>query len=245
MRFHSSFAIRQFWNRERSEAETIATKVIVGLGNPGPAYSETRHNLGFLTVDSLAETAKFGRGKRRFQALCRERRMGDHTVILVKPLTYMNLSGNAVRDLLAFHRLTGKPGAGGDFDTGRTQHIGGEPEDEAGDGELDLRDVLLVVYDDLDMPLGRLRYRARGSSGGHRGLGSVIRELKTQRFSRLKVGIGRDAQLAPEDYVLAPVRGEDKQELARAAQKAAGTISLWLDEGVVACANRFNGPDCE
>jgi PTH1 family peptidyl-tRNA hydrolase len=102
-----------------------------------------------------------------------------------------------------------------------------------------------VIYDDLDMPLGRLRFRARGSSGGHRGLGSIIRELKTERFSRLKVGIGRDEEQLPEDYVLEPLRGELEDRLMEAARAASETIPVWVEEGVVACANRYNRIDSD
>lgn len=220
--------------RSQASVEAVpivsSRKFIVGLGNPGPEYETTRHNLGFLTVDAFARMAGFGRAKKRFQAMCREERVGDHSVVLVKPMTYMNLSGNAVRDLLAYHRVTGGDRAGG-F----------RARDERDDDDSpDFRDSLLVIYDDLDLPFGRLRYRARGSSGGHRGLRSVIRELKTERFSRLKIGVGRDDEQLPADYVLEPLRGAAEEELVTASRVAAATIPLWLEEGVVACANRYN-----
>ncbi len=146
--------------------------------------------------------------------------------MLVKPLTYMNLSGTSIRDLLAFHRVIGR--------------AAGEDELAADDSPICLRDVLLVIYDDLDLPFGHLRFRTRGSSGGHRGLGSIIQELKTERFSRLKVGIGRDDEQLPEDYVLEPLRGASDDELVNAAQTASETIPSWLENGVVASANRYN-----
>ncbi len=116
----------------------------------------------------------------------------------------------------------------------------GEDELSADGSSVGLRDVLLVIYDDLDLPFGHLRFRTRGSSGGHRGLGSIIQELKTERFSRLKVGIGRDDEQVPEDYVLEPLCGESVEELTDAAQTASETIPSWLENGVVACANRYN-----
>lgn len=165
--------------------------------------------------------------------------------MLVKPLTYMNLSGISIRDLLAFHRVTGgqsrgvspPPSPRGDAEEG-----GVDREDELADDDssVGLRDVLLVIYDDLDLPFGRVRFRTRGSSGGHRGLGSIIQELKTERFSRLKVGIGRDDEQVPEDYVLEPLRGASDDELVNAAQTASETIPSWLENGVVASANRYN-----
>lgn len=153
--------------------------------------------------------------------------------MLVKPLTYMNLSGNSVRDLLAFLSV-------GETPPSSLHGARGEDELADEDSSVDLRGVVLVVYDDLDMPFGRLRFRARGSSGGHRGLGSIIRELNTERFSRLKVGIGRDEEQVPEDYVLEPLSGELEDELMDAARAASQAIPSWLEEGVVACANRYN-----
>ncbi len=147
-------------------------------------------------------------------------------MMLVKPLTYMNLSGTSIRDLLTFHRVIGD--------------AAGADELAADDSPVWLRDVLLVIYDDLDLPFGHLRFRTRGSSGGHRGLGSIIQELKTERFSRLKVGIGRDDEQLPEDYVLEPLRGASDDELVNAAQTASETIPSWLENGVVASANRYN-----
>jgi PTH1 family peptidyl-tRNA hydrolase len=152
--------------------------------------------------------------------------MGDQSVMLVKPLTYMNLSGTSIRDLLTFHRVIGD--------------AAGADELAADDSPVWLRDVLLVIYDDLDLPFGHLRFRTRGSSGGHRGLGSIIQELKTERFSRLKVGIGRDDEQLPENYVLEPLRGASDDELVNAAKTASETIPSWLENGVVASANRYN-----
>ena len=180
--------------------------------------------------------------------------------MLVKPLTYMNLSGTSIRDLLAFRRVIGRDGVlpphspQGDgvppphspqadgISPPQSPRGGAEGVRAAGEAELaadgsqvGLRDVLLVIYDDLDLPFGHLRFRTRGSSGGHRGLGSIIRELKTERFSRLKVGIGRDDEQVAEDYVLEPLRGEFEYELMDAARSASETIPSWLENGVVAC----------
>ncbi len=150
---------------------------------------------------------------------------GDR-LILAEPQTYMNLSGEAVRDLVAFHR----------------------PE-AAGDEDRDLRSALLVVFDDLDLEPGRLRFRGRGSSGGHRGVRSMIDELRTERFSRLKVGIGRAAD-EPEaggdsssaDYVLERLGDDELSDFRAAADRAAEAAFYWLANGVDASANRFNAP---
>lgn len=134
-------------------------------------------------------------------------------MVLVKPRTYMNRSGEAVRELLSYH---------------------GTPLEEG------LKDNLLVIYDDVDLPEGRLRFRARGSAGGHRGVQSVISSLGTERFSRLRVGIGRRAGTETADYVLESLSGASLDLFRDAASKAAKTLRVWLDEGVESCMNRFN-----
>ncbi len=194
-------------------------KVIVGLGNPGPKYAPTRHNLGFMVVDAYARRVGAERGRKKFRSELRQVNVGGTRVLLLKPQTYMNLSGHAVRDLVHFHRLV--------------------PRDEA---KPDLTDQLLVIYDDLDLPTGRLRYRQRGSAGGHRGVASIIQELNCERFSRLKVGIGRDERHEAADYVLESLSQDEKTALADIAEIAAESVETWVAEGVAACANRYNAP---
>jgi len=209
----------------------MARKFIVGLGNPGAEYRMTRHNLGFLVVDAFARSHGFERDRKKFNAKCTEKRVLGHQVMLVKPLTYMNLSGNAIRDILAFYRV----GAG-------NSQRGGAGDTE--DRSRDLTDSVLVVYDDLDLRAGRIRYRARGSAGGHRGVSSVAQELRTQQFGRLRVGIGRDAHKAAEDYVLEALDDDERDVLQRSVGVAAETLDEWVRSGVRTCANRYNAdPD--
>ncbi|KGP75537.1 peptidyl-tRNA hydrolase [Desulfosporosinus sp. Tol-M] len=133
-------------------------KVIVGLGNPGPQYAETRHNIGFLLVDLLAEAHSL-QFRAKFQGLWTEGNVEGERLQLLKPLTFMNLSGRSVRELTAFYKVLGED--------------------------------LLIVQDDMDLSLGKIRLRNRGSAGGHNGIKSILAELGTEKFWRLKLGVGR------------------------------------------------------
>jgi PTH1 family peptidyl-tRNA hydrolase len=142
--------------------------------------------------------------------------MDGETVYLLKPETYMNCSGPAVRELVEYF----------------------------GDGEGEVRGAgaeLIVVLDDLDLPPGRLRFRERGSSGGHRGMQSILEAFGTDAIQRLKVGVGRPRTTDAAGYVLEPLRGEDEEALRGAAQTAATALKTWIADGIDACANRFNG----
>jgi PTH1 family peptidyl-tRNA hydrolase len=182
-----------------------ALKCIVGLGNPGARYAGSRHNIGFDVVERFARREGFEGERRKFQALYREKVLplpgGAEKVYLVRPQTYMNESGHAVRDFLGFF---------------------------GADTTNDLTGTLLVVVDDIDLPSGKLRYRARGSAGGHRG------------FSRLRVGVGRRPGADAADYVLEKVDAEERQRLDRAVEAAAASLSVWLAEGIDSAMNRFN-----
>jgi PTH1 family peptidyl-tRNA hydrolase len=185
-------------------------KLIVGLGNPGPRYAPTRHNVGFRVVERLAEQLGWPWQEQRSQALLASGMIGDEKVILVKPLTYMNLSGTAVGELARWYRLT--------------------PQD------------ILVVCDDLDLPVGRLRLRPRGSSAGHHGLASIAQHLGSEQFPRLRVGIGRptDRHMAITDYVLSAARGDERRRLEEAEQEAADALKLLLTRGLEAAMNVVN-----
>jgi len=189
---------------------------IVGLGNPGKRYANTRHNVGFLVVDRFAARNAIGEFRSKFSALVASKPLavaGGEKVYLVKPQTYMNLSGPAVRDAVGY--------------------FGGTPED------------LLVVHDDLDLPLGKLRYRAKGSSGGHRGVESIIGALGTQAFDRLKVGIGREEGRDAAEFVLSPVGATERTVLDRAVELATESLDVWIAEGVERAALRYNGSEPE
>ena len=191
-------------------------RFIVGLGNPGDAYRRSRHNVGFLVVERLSETEAFPPARRAGDVLHTRKRVHGREVCLVRPQAYMNLSGPAVRGFLE------------ETEPGRLE------ESEPGED-------LLVIHDDLDLPLGRLRFRSRGSSGGHRGVESLIDALGTDGFARLKVGIGRREGEDAADYVLEPLEGEDEDVLRSIADAAARTLPLWVREGTEAAASRYNG----
>ena len=176
-----------------------------------------------MVVDRFADLEAFGSERRKFNALYREKTVevgggeaGRTTtrIRLLKPQTYMNLSGSAVRDFLGYFGLTPRN---------------------------DLTDDLLVIYDDLDLPPGKLRFRKRGSAAGHRGLVSVLDSLGHERFSRLKLGIGRRHGAESPDYVLEVVDRQTREVLDAAVSKSVGTLRVWIEEGITVCMNRFNG----
>ena len=183
--------------------------IIVGLGNPGPQYERNRHNLGFQVLDVLARRHGLSFNRAHYKSLVAEGRIASKPVVLVKPMTYMNLSGEAVGPLVRVYAVP--------------------------------LERLLVVYDDMDLPLGKLRLRPKGGSGGHRGLESVIRALKTDEIPRLRVGIGRPPPyLSPTNYVLQDFSPEEEEELAVVREEAADAIEVWLTEGLQAAMDRFN-----
>ena len=202
-------------------------KFVVGLGNPGKRYDGTPHNVGFEVIDRLAVSRSLDepgdRPRRRFKVEYFERRFAEERVLLVKPLTYMNLSGPAVQSILGYFK--------------------GVTED------------LLVLHDDLDLPVGRLRFRARGSSGGHRGVASLIESLGTRDFARLKIGVcvepgtgSSDAENAARtrdaaDYVLARLSASRREELGGTLDRATEAVDVWLRDGVERGAQLFNGVD--
>jgi PTH1 family peptidyl-tRNA hydrolase len=183
-------------------------KVVVGIGNPGKRYEQTRHNLGARVVDRLAADHGVAVRRRRFDALVGEGPIAGGRVLLVKPQTYVNLSGSAVAPLLRWHR--------------------GSPED------------LLVVCDDLSLEPGQLRLRRSGSSGGHNGLQSIIECLGTDRFARLRIGIGRGRGADAVAHVLGRFEPEEDALVAPALEAAAEAVVLWLEQGAEAAMNRFN-----
>ena len=183
-------------------------KIIVGLGNPGVHYQWSRHNVGFQVVDRLSERQCIPMCSRRFKALYGTGWINSEDVVLVKPITFMNLSGEAVRKTAAA------------FSVGR--------ED------------LIVIHDDLDLALGRLRVKRKGGDGGHQGVRSIIEAMGSNAFLRLKVGIGRPPKgVEPADYVLSPFGEDDQPEIDSALSRAAEAVAAILSEGVEAAMNRF------
>lgn len=182
-------------------------KLLVGLGNPGAQYRDTRHNVGFWVIDEIARRWHLSEGWReRDDALYVRKPSGS---ILVKPLTFMNHSGFAVSRVRHFFQI--------------------EPAD------------LLVVIDEAALPLGRLRARARGSAGGHNGLKSIVEQLGTEEFPRLRVGVGRgDARRDLADHVLSTFDHDERDAIAAAVLRAADAAEMFASEGIGRVMNTFN-----
>ena len=184
--------------------------LIVGLGNPGGQYDGTRHNAGFAVADELARRGGFAIQRLKFKALTAAAEVGGQGALVMKPTTYMNLSGEAVGEAARFYKLT--------------------------------PDRVLVISDDVDLPLGKLRLRAGGSAGGHNGLKSIIQHLGSDQFPRLKVGVGGkphpDYDLA--DWVLGKLQGEDKKLMDETVRRAADAIECLLKDGADRAMNRYN-----
>lgn len=185
-------------------------KLIVGLGNPGPKYAGTRHNVGFDVVDYLAAGPGCTPFREKFEAFVSEMKDGDETVLLVKPLTFMNLSGRAVRAILDFYKV---------------------PVEN-----------LLVVCDDFNLPLGKLRVRTKGSHGGQNGLRNIQEQLGTDAYTRLRIGVGAPAFDAV-DHVLSKFKPGERAAVEDAVANAAQAALTWLRQGAEAAMNKFNGGD--
>jgi PTH1 family peptidyl-tRNA hydrolase len=183
-------------------------KIVVGLGNPGAQYEKTRHNIGWMVLDRLADRAGWsGRGRNRDASAVVAGRYRGLDLVLAKPLTYMNESGLAARKILARERAP-------------------------------LLD-LLVVADDFALPFGKLRLREGGSAGGHNGLRSIIEELGTEKFSRLRIGIGEPGRDAV-DHVLSQFRRGERARLSELLDAAADAVEAWAREGTNKAANHYN-----
>lgn len=191
----------------RRREERDAPLVVVGLGNPGPKYANTRHNAGYLCVDELAARHSVALSDKRKAAMLGEGRVAGKRVALVKPRTFMNLSGEAVRYALDRYRVRA--------------------------------DAVLVVLDDLDLPLGKVRLRERGGSGGHNGLNSINAALGTTDYARLRIGIGRpDGETV--GYVLGAFAPDEKATAQDAISRAANAAEAWLAHGVRHAMDNFN-----
>ena len=197
-----------FFGRMKSAG---VTWLVVGLGNPGDKYENTRHNVGFLTVDQIAEQLRVPVQKLKYRALTNTVELGGQKVLLMKPVTYMNLSGEAVGEAARFYKIP--------------------PE------------RVLVISDDVSLPVGKLRIRKGGSAGGHNGLKNIIQHLGTDQFPRVKIGVGEkphpDYDMA--DWVLSKFVGEDLKAITAAIEKAAKAVECLIAEGPDKAMNKFNG----
>jgi PTH1 family peptidyl-tRNA hydrolase len=185
-------------------------KVVVGLGNPGNRYVGTRHNVGFAVIDSLAASPNCGRFQTRFKAEIAELNEDGNKILLVRPETFMNLSGLSVRQVVDFYQV---------------------PFED-----------LLVVCDDVNLPLGRLRFKARGTHGGHNGLRDIQNHLGTTEYPRLRIGVGAaDEGKDLADHVLDRFRPGERKVIEDAIAQAAQAVMVWVHQGIDVCMNQYNG----
>jgi PTH1 family peptidyl-tRNA hydrolase len=185
-------------------------KLVVGLGNPGSKYQGTRHNIGYELVDRLAHGGSNSRFVSKYEGQFAETEIYFRRVLLLKPETFMNLSGRSVGQAVRFLKLP-------------------------------LAD-LLVVCDDLSLPLGKLRLRPAGSDGGQKGLRDIAGHLGTDQFPRLRIGIGDQEDRDAADYVLSRFRTSERAAIDDALIVASQAVAVWVTQGIDAAMNRFNGP---
>lgn len=185
-------------------------KWVVGLGNPGSKYEGTRHNVGFEIVDRLLTGSPGASFQRKFDGLLAEVLIDYHRVLLLKPQTFMNLSGRSAAQVFRFYKL-------------------------------DLAD-LLVICDDLNLPVGKIRIRGGGSDGGQKGLRDLTAQLGTDAYARLRIGIGDRAETDASDFVLSRFRPTERAVMDDALILASQAVAVWAAQGLPAAMNRFNGP---
>ena len=182
--------------------------VIVGLGNPGKKYENTKHNIGFITVDYLAEKNGIKINKLKHKALVGEGFISGQKVLLVKPQTYMNLSGNSVREIVEYYKI-------------------------------DVEE-LLVIYDDIDIEMGRLRIRKKCSAGTHNGMRSIIYDLQSDEFPRVRIGIGGERKSDLASYVIGKFEPDSIKTMETAVRRAAESIECMLEKGIDIAMGEYN-----
>lgn len=194
----------------RDPDENTPTYLLVGLGNPGREYRANRHNLGFMTIDLLSQELNVRMSRVQSKALVGIGTLDDRKVVLAKPQTFMNLSGQAVSALLRFYKIP--------------------------------LERLLVIHDELDLPLGTLRLRPGGGSAGNRGLASIIEQLGTQDFPRLRIGIGHPpGQMSGADYVLQDFSAAEQELLEMVLKQAVEAAQVFVRSGLETAMNQYNG----
>jgi PTH1 family peptidyl-tRNA hydrolase len=205
-----------FSRRKIADHKEMSAYLIVGLGNPGPQYALTRHNIGFWVIDELASRLGVRLKEIKFESYFTRASLGGEGLLLAKPLTFMNRSGVAVRGLMRHFSFTGEQ--------------------------------ILIVYDDLDLPPGRIRMRPTGGSGGHKGVSSIIAQLGSEGFPRLRIGIGRRGEEEKKEgreqqvvsHVLSPFSPEEEVLIGEAVQRAADGVEVFLQKGIGEAMSRFN-----
>ena len=183
--------------------------IIVGLGNPGKKYDATRHNIGFEAIDMLAKRNNIEVKKLKHKALCGEGTIGGNKVLLVKPNTFMNLSGQSLLDIVQFYKV--------------------DPKN------------IVVLYDDIDIPVGTLRIREKGSSGTHNGMKSIIYLLQTDQFPRIRIGVGKPQFGDLADYVLGRFPKEEIPTMLETLERASQAVETLVKDGIAVSMNRYNG----
>lgn len=189
--------------------KNLKMKCIVGLGNPGKKYEHTRHNVGFMVIDELLQRHQWDLNKKKFNGKYAMEHVQSEKVILLKPQTYMNLSGESIRPLMDYYDIA--------------------VED------------LLVIYDDLDLPAGKIRLRQKGGHGGHNGIRSTIDHLGTKEFKRVRIGVGRPVSPIPVvDYVLGGFSKEQQEDVVSSIKKSADACESWLNHSFSEVMNEYN-----
>lgn len=198
---------RRFFKREEDTVDFL----IIGLGNPGREYRNTRHNAGFLAVDYLSEKFDIPITRHQFKSLYGQGRVGEHKLILAKPTTYMNLSAQAVLPMSKFYKVP--------------------------------LENLIILHDDVDLPLGTLRIRSEGGAGGQKGMASIIEASGSQAISRMRIGIGRPpGRMATADYVLENFTESERTVLTRVLDRVEAAVKLWMEQDIQAAISKYNGP---
>ncbi|MGN0467859.1 MAG: aminoacyl-tRNA hydrolase [Acutalibacteraceae bacterium] len=196
--------------KSKSESSSNFDFLIVGLGNPGSKYEFTRHNAGFLTADLFAQKHDFKIDRLKFKALCADVRINGLRLLVMKPQTFMNLSGEAVREAAAFYKIP--------------------PE------------KILVIFDDVNLDIGKMRIRRKGSDGGHNGIKSIIYQLSSDNFPRIKIGVGKkphpDYDLA--DWVMKPFSNDELKQLRACCDNACDAAELIMSGKIDEAMNKFN-----
>ncbi len=188
-------------------------KMIVGLGNPGKEYEYTRHNIGFMMIDEYARHYNITGFKTKFNGLFAKVYRNGEYFILLKPLSYMNLSGTVVKRFASFFKI--------------------KPED------------ILVIHDDLDLPVGKIKIKFKGSSGGHNGIQNIIDNLKTEIFPHFKVGIDKDENILYKDYVVGKFNKSDLEKINKIYEFSSDIIDDFLDYDIEKVMSKYNGEDYE
>lgn len=183
--------------------------LIVGLGNPGKEYEHTRHNVGFDIIDLISEKYNIDVNRKKFKGMYGDGKINGEKVLLLKPTTYMNLSGESVREIIEFYKIP--------------------------------NENIIVIYDDISLEVGRLRIREKGSAGGHNGIKSIISNLGSEVFPRIKVGVGQPSKEELVSFVLGKFSKEDREKLEKTFKAAIDAVGAIIKEGTVEAMNKYNG----